>query len=349
MTLPVWAGPLAYLAVFVATIVEGEVVFVAAAVLVHQGQLRGAGVFLAAALGGSAGDQIYFYALRSRLAGWLQRFPAWIRRRDRIVGRVRRNATSLILACRFLPGLRVAIPAACAAAGVSPARFSSLSLVSSLFWAASVMLAVAWVGPASLHRLGVPGWWAPLLAGGLVLAFSWWLAHAATEPEHALHADGEACPRRTGLEYGTLSLDAELVSDYMTRDVVTLREADTLRSAVELVLLRRVRHVPILDAGRRLVGIVTDRDVKRMLPSPLSVPPPDQYEALLDETPVGRAMTKEPVTIMSDAPLADAVQLMLDKRVGGLPVIEGDQLVGMLTQSDALRAFLKRLKPRAGA
>ena len=76
------AGLLPYVGVFVATVVEGEVVFVGATVLVHQGRLDPAGVFAAAALGGSVGDQLYFYALRGRLHRWLDRFPTWARRRD---------------------------------------------------------------------------------------------------------------------------------------------------------------------------------------------------------------------------------------------------------------------------
>src|SRR5439155_12588598 len=108
MSLPLPLAALAYLGVFVATVVEGEVVFVGATVLVSQGRLEAAGVYVAAALGGSVGDQLYFYALRGRLRRWLDRFPTWSRRRDLIVERVRRHASAMILACRFLPGLRVA-------------------------------------------------------------------------------------------------------------------------------------------------------------------------------------------------------------------------------------------------
>ena len=61
MSSPLWASGLAYLGVFVATVIEGEVVFVGATVLVHQGRLDAVGVFTAAALGGSIGDQLYFY------------------------------------------------------------------------------------------------------------------------------------------------------------------------------------------------------------------------------------------------------------------------------------------------
>jgi membrane protein DedA with SNARE-associated domain len=170
------AAALAYLGVFLATVVEGEVVFVAATVLVHQGRLDAAGVFAAAALGGSVGDQLYFYALRGRMQRWLDRFPVWARRRDLIVGRVRRHASAMILACRFLPGLRVAIPAACAYAGVAALRFTTLSLLGSVAWAAAVMSLIVWIGPASLAELGVRAWWTPLLPAALVLGFTWWVS-----------------------------------------------------------------------------------------------------------------------------------------------------------------------------
>ena len=196
MSSPLWASTLAYLGVFVATVVEGEVVFVGATVLVHQGRLDAVGVFTAAALGGSIGDQLYFYALRGRLHGWLDRFPTWSRRRDLIVDRVRRHASAMILACRFLPGLRVAIPAACAYADVSPLRFTTLSLLSSVGWAAVVMGFIVWLGPASFAELGVRAWWTPVVPAGLVLAFTWWLSRKEKEKERAEAASstGAASP-----------------------------------------------------------------------------------------------------------------------------------------------------------
>jgi membrane protein DedA with SNARE-associated domain len=170
-----WTGPLAYLAVFLATVIEGEMVFVAATVLVSSGRLEAAGVYAAAALGGSVGDQIYFYALRGRLHAIIDRFPTFAGRRDRVVEKVRRHASAMILACRFLPGLRIAIPAACAYAHVPAARFTILSLLSSLAWAAAVMGFVAWLGPTSLAELGLKAWWTPAIPATLVVAFSYWL------------------------------------------------------------------------------------------------------------------------------------------------------------------------------
>ena len=182
MNLDPSTGLFAYLAVFVATVIEGEVVFVAATVLVHMGRLDATGVYAAAALGGSVGDQIYFYALRGRFRRWLDRFPTFVRRRDRIIDKVRRRASAMILACRFLPGLRVAIPAACAYADVAPARFTTLSLLSSMAWAAAIMGFVAWLGPAWFAELGIKAWWTPLVPAVIVIVFTYWLSRVPPDP-----------------------------------------------------------------------------------------------------------------------------------------------------------------------
>src|SRR5215831_12577228 len=92
------SGQLAYIAIFLAAAIEGEVVLVTASVLVALGRLHPLGVFLAAALGGSAGDQFFFYALRGRLRAWLMRFPRLANRHERIVKRLQRHAIALIVA-----------------------------------------------------------------------------------------------------------------------------------------------------------------------------------------------------------------------------------------------------------
>jgi membrane protein DedA with SNARE-associated domain len=169
MNLASWSGQMAYLMVFIAAIIEGEVVFVAASVLVGLGKLDPWGVFFAATLGGSAGDQFYFYALRGRLRNWLDRFPSLHKKQELVIAFVKRNSTGMILACRFLPGLRVAIPVACAHAGVSPVRFSTFSLISSAAWAGIVLKVVAHYGPASLAYFGLEVWWAPFIPALLIL------------------------------------------------------------------------------------------------------------------------------------------------------------------------------------
>ena len=139
------------------------------------------------------------------------------------------------------------------------------------------------------------------------------------------------------------------VRDYMTRDPLTLRDDDLLRQAVEVVMVRRIRHIPVLDRKGSLVGIVTDRDVQGTLPSPLSAAAPEEYEALLETTPLARIMTRSVITVGPDDLAAEAVETLLADRIDGLPVVENGRVVGIFTVRDALRAhleLLRRLGPR---
>ncbi len=175
-----WPGGLAYLAVFIAAVLEGEVVFVAASVLAGRGELNPLGVLIAGALGGSAGDQFFYYVLRGRLHRWLDRFPSIARHHRTIVARVKRHSTAMVLVSRFLPGLRTAIPAACAYGGVPPLKFSSLNLVSALGWASAILSAVAWGGPAAMSWIGLRGWWGIAVPAVLIVVFFQWLGRSST-------------------------------------------------------------------------------------------------------------------------------------------------------------------------
>ncbi len=183
-----WSGALAYLGIYLAAAIEGEVVFTAAAVMVAAGQLNGALVFVSAALGGASGDNFYYYIVRGALHGhvrrWLARFPALARRHQAIVERVHHHQTPMILMCRFLPGLRVAIPTACAYADVRARRFTPLDLVSSFLWATLIMTVVAWGGPHVLERVGLHGWRAAVVPAVILLLFVWWLGRTTRKLEN---------------------------------------------------------------------------------------------------------------------------------------------------------------------
>jgi len=134
------------------------------------------------------------------------------------------------------------------------------------------------------------------------------------------------------------------VRDFMTKDPLTLKEDDLLRQAVEVVMVRRIRHIPVLDEKGSLVGIVTDRDVQGTLPSPLSAAAPEEYEALLETTPLARIMTRSVITVGADDLAAEAVETLLASRIDGLPVLENGRLVGIFTVRDALRGYLELLR-----
>lgn len=167
---------LPYLGILAAAAVEGEVVYCAAVVLVFLGRLNAFAVLMSGSVGGWAGDQFFYYVARGRARHWLNQFKKIARRRQAIEGRMHRHATKLILAVRFLPGLRIAIPLACAYAGVSPIRFSSLSFLSALAWAGAIMLTIMLLGPSSVSALGLKVWWAPIIPAVLVVLFFRWLA-----------------------------------------------------------------------------------------------------------------------------------------------------------------------------
>src|SRR5215472_9812255 len=165
-----------YLGILAAAAIEGEVVYAGAVVMYTLGRLDPLAVLLSGSVGGWAVDQFWFYAARGRLSSWADKFEKISRRRRAIEGRMQRHATKFILSIRFLPGLRIAIPLACAYSGVSPVHFSSISFLSALGWAGAIMLIIQRLGPTSLSALGIEAWWTPAIPAVLVVLFFRWLS-----------------------------------------------------------------------------------------------------------------------------------------------------------------------------
>jgi membrane protein DedA with SNARE-associated domain len=162
-------GPLVYLGIVAAAMVEGEITYVAASALVAEGRLNALAVILAGAAGAAMGDQFYFYLLRHRLTRWVGRFPAIGRRTQRLTGVVKRHQTAMVLLIRFAPGLRIALAASCAYLDVNPLRFSLLNAAAALVWALVLLEIVAYAGPAYLSRVGLSGWKGAVASGLLII------------------------------------------------------------------------------------------------------------------------------------------------------------------------------------
>jgi acetoin utilization protein AcuB len=136
-----------------------------------------------------------------------------------------------------------------------------------------------------------------------------------------------------------------LVAEWMTRDPVTIAADATLGTAAAQMTKHKVRHLPVL-AGERLVGIVSRGDLLGAAPAGLNPFSPAAAGNPALDTPLRPVMTAAPLTVTADAPLEAAAQLMIDRKIGGLPVVTGARLVGMLTQSDLFRAFTAALGGR---
>jgi len=168
---------LLYLSIYVAAIIEGEAYYILQCSLAVNGTLYWPAVLVAGALGGATGDQFWFYLLRGRVH-WLDRYPKVARFERRVSRHVHDHESLIILAGRFLPGLRTAIPAACAVADVAPHKFSALNLVSAFAWASTIMLLVKG-GALTMGVLGLRAWWAPFIPAALLLLFVFWVGRPA--------------------------------------------------------------------------------------------------------------------------------------------------------------------------
>ena len=126
------------------------------------------------------------------------------------------------------------------------------------------------------------------------------------------------------------------VRDYMTTSITTLPDDARLLDAALLIRRTGKRHVPILAPEGKVVGIISDRDVSRLAPSMLAQMTPEDYNRVFEATPITVAMTKNPMMVSPDAPIAEAVSLLYTKKIGALLAVEDGKLVGILTVNDML-------------
>ncbi len=151
---PSWAMRLlpkyGYLAILLAAFWEGQIVLIAAGALCGSGLLDWRLTIIAAAIGGSAGDQIYFYAAHERAARTIRKSKRLREWYPKISNFVLRHSTVAVLLSRFAAGLRITIPLVCATAGMSARKYSLLSLVSGFAWA-SFWVAISYHVGQQLH------------------------------------------------------------------------------------------------------------------------------------------------------------------------------------------------------
>jgi CBS domain-containing protein len=133
-------------------------------------------------------------------------------------------------------------------------------------------------------------------------------------------------------------MSARRVRDVMSEKIVQISAGDTLSTVEDIMTLGGVRHMPVVRAGK-LVGVVSERDLLRASLSNLTEFGTEQRRAFLHVVEIERVMSSPPVVIGPDDSVEEAALLMAERRIGCLPVVDGERLLGMVTETDILRYF----------
>jgi acetoin utilization protein AcuB len=128
------------------------------------------------------------------------------------------------------------------------------------------------------------------------------------------------------------------VRELMTGGLVCVTPETPVVEARQTMLTKQIRHLLVTE-DRRLLGIVTDRDIRLNLPSQATSLSVWEMNYLLARLTVGEVMTKGVIVIGPDREAREAARLMMDHKIGALPVVDDDHLIGIVTETDILRAF----------
>lgn len=120
-----------------------------------------------------------------------------------------------------------------------------------------------------------------------------------------------------------------IVRHWMSTDLITIKKEASIQEALALMKQESIRHLPVVDAEMNLAGWVTDADLRGVL-----------IASMLEELTLEDVMIRKPFTVHPDMPLEDAARILLEKRVGGLPIVKDSKLIGIITVVDVLSAFI---------
>jgi acetoin utilization protein AcuB len=134
-----------------------------------------------------------------------------------------------------------------------------------------------------------------------------------------------------------------LVGRRMSPDPKTIAPDVSVAEATDRMQRERVRRYPVIDKRGKLVGIVSLDDLLRSSPSAVTSLNIWEISYLLSQVKVKDVMTKQVITVTENTPLEEAAKIMLDRKIGGLPVMRGAKLVGIITESDIFRTFTEML------
>jgi acetoin utilization protein AcuB len=137
-----------------------------------------------------------------------------------------------------------------------------------------------------------------------------------------------------------------LVKERMTRNPVTVTDDTSLDEAMRIMKREKIRRLPILDDAGCLVGIVSDRDLLAASPSQATTLSKYEVGYLVSKITLKEVMTRDVITVQEDTPVEEVARIMADNKIGGVPVMRGDSMVGIVTETDLFKVFLEVLGAR---
>lgn len=137
-----------------------------------------------------------------------------------------------------------------------------------------------------------------------------------------------------------------LVKDRMTANLVTVNPDTVVSEALSTMRQYNVRRMPVLDKKGHLVGIISEKDLLYASPSPATSLNVYEIGYLLSKLKIKEIMAKDVITVTEDAPIEEAARIMVDNSVSGLPVMNGDKVVGIITETDIFKTLLEMMGAR---
>lgn len=128
-----------------------------------------------------------------------------------------------------------------------------------------------------------------------------------------------------------------LIEEIMTRDVLTLTSTNTVLEALELMRSKKIRHIPIVNDEQAVIGIVTDRDLKEVIPSTLTL----EVDKKIYDTKLSIIMTENPIVGHPMDFVEESAIIFYDHHIGCLPIVSNNKLVGIITETDLLYKYIE--------
>jgi len=136
-----------------------------------------------------------------------------------------------------------------------------------------------------------------------------------------------------------------LVGERMSRPVISITKDLPIHDALALFKKEHIRRAPVLQEGR-LVGIISDKDLLNASPSKITSLSVWEMNYMLSKITVKEVMTRKVLTVQTDTPIEEAARLMADNKIGGLPVVKTNKIVGIITETDLFKIFLELMGAR---